>query len=385
MIGVNLTFTGSPVGAVIATDVVIGAGASASWNFSTDNNVILAAPFPTSVLIELSFQGFTTPVALTLPIAAYTPPVPGGFAWPSLLGSLAPGEYWSARSAVHGPAGGGVQLFAYDMDVVAFDPDKGDWSALYPGTSGAKNQDYRVWGKPVFAMADGNVSSYLDGQPTNPSPPADLSPPVTVEGNHFYIQHGADLVLYAHLQPMTLAQGLKSTGAVVHAGDFLGLAGNSGNSTNPHLHLHAIRGTAAWAGPPRPILFHTGIGVIGRAEFSSPPETPPWVDLAGRGIPAAEWSLIWPSTLPPDLKRNVNERAIDPLALILRGETYVRLTLPDPPPIDVILPRLREAMRRMTGAERESAIARARKLGVFVKEVEKVLGKGTVAAPSAKK
>ncbi len=31
-----------------------------------------------------------------------------------------------------------------------------------------------------------------------------------------------------------------------------------------------------------------------------------------------------------------SSRTIDPLALILSGEVYVRLTLPDPPPIEII-------------------------------------------------
>src|SRR4029077_17736164 len=102
---------------------------------------------------------------------------------------------------------------------------------------------YRIWGKPIHAVADGAVVEFRNDIPTNPSPPADLSPPHPVEGNHFYIQSGDDLVLYAHFQPGSLNSNLMTVGAKVKQGDFLGLAGNSGNSTAPHLHMHVIQAT----------------------------------------------------------------------------------------------------------------------------------------------
>src|SRR5262249_5076953 len=142
-------------------------------------------------------------------------------------------------------------------------------SCLLPGTDGTHNGDYRIWGKPIYAVADGTVLEGVDGVPTNPTPITswtdqnDLNAKLADQGttywwvvcpnlckfpnggagNHFYIQQCDEVVLYAHMQPGSLPAKLLTKGAAVKAGDFLGLAGNAGNSTAPHLHIHAIKGT----------------------------------------------------------------------------------------------------------------------------------------------
>jgi hypothetical protein len=86
--------------------------------------------------------------------------------------------------------------------------------------------------------------------------------------------------------------------------------------------------------------------------------TPPWVDFAGRGIPA-EQALIWPGELPYNWQGVFGQYvAIDPLALILSNELYVKLTLPDPPPIEVLRPRIVQVLRSMSRAERRRTLAR---------------------------
>jgi murein DD-endopeptidase MepM/ murein hydrolase activator NlpD len=355
---ITLQFSGSSVPTVnIPVDVTVNANASAEWHFQPANNIILPWPAPATLTASLTFDGYPTPVSITGPIAAHVSPVAGdAYAFPFQNGSLATGEYFNGRSGAHGAAGGGVQLFGYDMGVVAIDDDTGQWSGLHPGTNGSKNADYRIWGKPVFAMADGAVVAFADQYEANPNPPADLSPPYPVEGNHFYIQHGDELVLYAHLQLGTLPSNLKQVGASVSSGEFLGLVGNSGNSTAPHIHLHAIEGTLPWQGPLRPLPFRLA-GTIGLADASGAPMTPPWVDLAGRGIPA-ESALVWPGELPVDWRGNLGQYvAIDPLALVLSNAVYVKLTLPDPPPIEVVRARLAAMLQRMSPAERKQTLA----------------------------
>jgi len=56
------------------------------------------------------------------------------------------------------------------------------------------------------------------------------------------------------------------------------------------------------------------------------------------------------------------EAAVDPLALLLRGDIYVKLTLPDPPPDAVLLEQLRQRLAGLTGEERTLALERARGL-----------------------
>ena len=63
--------------------------------------------------------------------------------------------------------------------------------------------------------------------------------------------------------------------------------------------------------------------------------------------------------------------AIDPLALILSNEVYVKINLPRPPPD---LAALRELLRGLDGSEKKLVLERARQLGEYVKAVEKALG-----------
>jgi Peptidase family M23 len=249
---VTITFASPPQVAPRSINVVksLGPKETSHWYFTAPDNVILPVPTPGALTINVFCYDFDSPATFGFPLALYESSLAGGYSFPATSGDLKGGELWQGRSAAHAPAGGGVQLFAYDMDVVAFDGATSAWSALVPGGSASKNEEYRIWGKPVVAMADGFVVDFANDQPTNPNPPADLSPPNPVEGNHFYIQHGSDLVLYAHMQPGSLNPDLLVENQTVTAGTFLGLAGNSGNSTNPHLHIHAIKGTAPWRARP---------------------------------------------------------------------------------------------------------------------------------------
>jgi murein DD-endopeptidase MepM/ murein hydrolase activator NlpD len=58
----------------------------------------------------------------------------------------------------------------------------------------------------------------------------------TVGGNHVILDlGGGHYAFYAHLQPGSLRV---KQGDKVKKGQVLGLVGNSGNSTEPHLHFH---------------------------------------------------------------------------------------------------------------------------------------------------
>jgi len=360
--------------ASIPVDLSIAAAQTVGWNFATQDNIVLPVPAPDSITIGVLCDGYTSPATLTTPLAPYKSPVPNGYLFPAKVGELKGGEFWRGRSAVHGPAGGGNQLFAHDMWIEAFDGQAGHWTDLVPGGSASVNADARIWEKSIVAMADGTIHSWEDDIPTNPNPPADLSPPNPVEGNHFYIQHATDLVLYAHLEQGSLNPQLTQSpsGAQVKAGDFLGLADNSGNSSGPHLHIHAIKGTQPWQGPPRPLLFRE-INVIDRSAINPPDPSGPWVTVTDHGLPSAD-ALIWPSPTKP-IHVSVHafyELAIDPLALILPPHVYIKLTLPDPPPIEVWTREVREVVRGMTAEERKVARARVRALGERFRVLERV-------------
>ena len=68
--------------------------------------------------------------------------------------------------------------------------------------------------------------------------------------------------------------------------------------------------------------------------------------------------------------------AIDPLALILSPEVYVRLHLPDPPPLDFIASRVKDAVSLMKAEDKKRALIAVKTLGAYARAMEKALAEG---------
>ncbi len=95
---------------------------------------------------------------------------------------------------------------------------------------------YAIYGIPVVAPCDGVVSEARDGEPERaPGVLADDRP----YGNYVVIRRddGIEISL-AHLQTGSVRV---HAGETVRTGDTLGRVGNSGRTTEPHLHIHADR------------------------------------------------------------------------------------------------------------------------------------------------
>lgn len=157
------------------------------------------------------------------------------------------GEGWVAINGCCGPAGvhrGSVQTVnakLYDSQRFAIDwmhVDE-DGRLVVGDPSGVEN--WVSYGKQVVAAADGVVVSALDGLEDNV--PGELPDPTTitvknVDGNHVVIDHGNGFYsFYAHLKPGSVEV---EVGDRVQTGDQLGLLGNTGNSSAPHLHFHVM-------------------------------------------------------------------------------------------------------------------------------------------------
>ncbi len=319
LVTLAISFSGSPAvaGASIPLDLNVAAHGTANWNFATANEIVTPFPAPGHISFSFACHGFSEPAVVTLPLVAAGPPAPNGFDFPAAASDLRIGEYWSGQSLTHGAGAGGSQLFAYDMVVVGLDPSSNSFSNLLPGTDNANNSDSRIWGKPVRAVADGTVLEAENSVPNNPAPlqwtsTADLNAKLAAQaanfwnkpqfknpgaGNHFYLQHGDHVVLYAHMQKGSLNSALLQTGATVKRGEFLGLAGNAGNSTGPHLHTHAIKGTAPESGPLRPYPYRD-MWVVETNAVHPPDPSGPWVKSADQGLPVVT-SLIWPASTKP--------------------------------------------------------------------------------------
>lgn len=99
--------------------------------------------------------------------------------------------------------------------------------------SGTRNEDYYAFGQPLFAVCDAEVVNVITGIPDNK--PGDMDP-VRKLGNSVTLKTANDeYIIYAHLEYGTVKV---KQGDFVKAGQLLGNCGNSGNSTEPHLHLH---------------------------------------------------------------------------------------------------------------------------------------------------
>lgn len=103
----------------------------------------------------------------------------------------------------------------------------------------AKNDNYYAEGLDALAVADGIVVVTKDGIPENVPGENSRAVPITLEtvgGNHVILDIGGGrYAFYAHLRPGSLKV---KVGDRVRRGQVVGLVGNSGNSTEPHLHFH---------------------------------------------------------------------------------------------------------------------------------------------------
>ncbi|GAB5449997.1 MAG: M23 family metallopeptidase [Halioglobus sp.] len=94
-------------------------------------------------------------------------------------------------------------------------------------------EQYKIFGQPVLAPCEGTVVVRRDDRPDMPVPEMDLD---TIEGNHVLLDCEDFELLLAHFQQGTVTV---TAGDKVSVGDELGLVGNSGKTTEPHLHISA--------------------------------------------------------------------------------------------------------------------------------------------------
>ncbi|MEA2488930.1 MAG: hypothetical protein QOH21_722 [Acidobacteriota bacterium] len=100
-------------------------------------------------------------------------------------------------------------------------------------------EKYAVYGSAVVSPCAGTVIVAIDGLADNVPPARDEK---SAGGNQVVLRCGDAEVHLEHLQRGSVAV---KAGAAVGRGAPLGRAGNSGNSTEPHLHIYATRGNHA--------------------------------------------------------------------------------------------------------------------------------------------
>lgn len=281
-----------------ATGLTMPAGARCRLGLTADP--LIALPAPSLLRINVAFDGIF--LALMTPQRSLTSyqnsTVTGSYRFPAKAEDLAPGLYWSGRPGLSGEHHRfrsrtlNDEVFAHDLGVIRRD-NTGTWRNYKELEAGDfdpddENDDFLCWEQPVYAMADGIVRNFAGANADNPSPG---TIPPGAQANFFLIEHGDETVWYGHFRQNSLNPALMSVNAVVKSGDLLGLVGNSGSSTQPHLHVHAVRD-----GDPMPLHFNDTFTVERDTAYVSATGNSPWNGHTGEGL-TPSLTAIWPSAL----------------------------------------------------------------------------------------
>lgn len=131
------------------------------------------------------------------------------------------------------------QRYAYDLVVTDDDGQthEGD---------GQRLEDYYAFGAPVLAPADGTVVAVNDGLRDHPKPGSAQVEWRTwnIAGNYVVIEH--DNGEYSTLAHLRKGSTTVAPGDEVACGDVVGECGNSGMSTEPHLHFQVQDHSNFW-------------------------------------------------------------------------------------------------------------------------------------------
>lgn len=308
----------SPDQTAIEANGWIKPGVTATWSNGTVdltddddsdqvfNQIYLTGSVPPKISIHIKCEGFADVVKKDFVLDRYTDPtVEGAFLFPFSVADLKPGEFFVTKGD-HWSNGGpwGLQIYAHDISLQG--TDNGVLSSFKTGISTAtKNSHFRIWGIPIRAVADGTIEEAVDDLPNNDYtgefpvvPPGSEAP----KPNHVWVKHGSVYVYYTHLQKGSIPDNLKPvTGKpkpFIRAGEMLGRAGNSGNSSGPHTHIHCAKGSTA--GDLRPFVFRKA-WVLDKVVTGLLQHAGGWVRLDAEGI-SKEEVAIWPASTWPGFK-----------------------------------------------------------------------------------
>ena len=118
------------------------------------------------------------------------------------------------------------QKYAFDFLIV-------DRNKKTHKNDGKKNEDYFAFGQKILVPADGVVTDVIRGVRDNT--PGSMNP-YSALGNAVIIKHRKlEVSVIAHFKQNSIRV---KVGDKVKKGQILGLCGNSGNSSEPHIHFH---------------------------------------------------------------------------------------------------------------------------------------------------
>jgi murein DD-endopeptidase MepM/ murein hydrolase activator NlpD len=167
---------------------------------------------------------------------------------PVAIGPPLAGDDWVAgnaccvvsphRGAVMGVGGRLNGSERYAIDWLRVDPAKNPVTTH--GGGGTHNADYFAYDAPLLAVADGTIAAVVSDNVE--ATPQVITPDQSFEelgGNYVIIDIGdGNFAFYAHMVPGSASV---KVGDKVARGQVIGRLGNSGNTTEAHLHFHVMR------------------------------------------------------------------------------------------------------------------------------------------------
>ena len=267
----------APEDHMLAEPLLVGAGDGARIKVPDGPITRESESYPSTLKVELLPLGVTR----TVSFERYDAPTSsGGFRFPARSSDLEPGEYWYAPRHKFGED----QAFGYDLSVKRWDGDS--WTSLKAGETGDDNEDYLIFGKPLYALADAHIVRCSRSEPDDGNGSG---------GNTITLDIGdGKFVSYWHMKQWSVSEehcpheGFGGEDGddpaplhiFVRAGTKIGEVGNSGNSSGPHLHLQLS--DTLTAGPDAnelralPFAFHS-IDTRDNSDDATDPDT--WTRL----------------------------------------------------------------------------------------------------------
>jgi hypothetical protein len=207
---------------------------------------------------------------------------------PPVLSPPFRGGTWLAGAAAGNNSNHRRTITAVDGHIYSAERFAIDWVKVGPNGDShhdetSRNENFWGYGEPVLAVADGEVTEVVDGIPENT--PRVLPKEVTLDniaGNHVIVQIApGQFATVGHLKNGSIKVRLHQH---VRRGEVLGLLGNTGNSTAPHMHFQLTDRSSVLQAQGIPFVF---------AQFT-------YLGLGKDYEPDKHPSEAWEHSIPPD-------------------------------------------------------------------------------------
>lgn len=190
------------------------------------------------------------------------------------------GRWLGMNSPVTKVPSHGIHMYGqtYAIDLV-HEPLDAERPAFGVGPAMRKAVNYTAFGQPVYAMINGTVVRATDWRRDHRARSSALSVvymlvegmirelggPSFILGNHVTIRGASgEYAVVAHLQQGSVTARI---GTTVRAGEQIARCGNSGNSSEPHVHAQLMDQISPWTAQGLPMVF-TNITLDEGSEFA---------------------------------------------------------------------------------------------------------------------